>query len=100
MEFWRGNKIADRFEMPAAEVAAEYMKYARSEGVEAEHLQGLPIERALRWWLTSPEHFNSVWVAEKGPESFDTLFDAVMGLIYTRCAEHQSSGPDHDACRR
>lgn len=81
MEFWRGNQASQRFEQPAAEVAAEYLAWAKSQGVEAEHLQGLPVERSLRWWLTSHEHFNAVWQAETGPESFDTLFRAVLDKI-------------------
>jgi hypothetical protein len=85
MEFWKGNKVDGRFEMPVAEVAAQYMAWANSQGVEADHLQGLPIERSLRWWLTSPEHFNAVWVDEtESPESFWGLFDAVHDLIYPR----------------
>ena len=64
MKFWRENKIANEFEMPVTEVADKFMIYARENGVQAEMLQGLPVERALRWWLTSPEGLNSVWTAE------------------------------------
>jgi hypothetical protein len=84
MKFWKGNKIDAEFDMPVTEVADQYMAYARSEGVEAEHLAGLPVERALRWWLTSSDHFNSVWVAERGPDSFDELYQAVADRIYGR----------------
>ena len=82
MKFWKGNRVDAEFDMPVAEVAAKYVAYAESEDVKAEHLQGLPIERALRWWLTSPDHFNSVWVDEKGPESFDALYNAVHDAIW------------------
>lgn len=82
MEFWRGNRTDARFEMPVREVADQFMAYAKAEGVEAEMLQGLPVERALRWWLTSPEHFNSVWVRETGDESFAVLHSTVLDSIY------------------
>jgi hypothetical protein len=84
MEFWRGNKVDAGFEMPVREVADQFIAWAKTEGVEADMLQGLPIERTLRWWLCSSEHFNSVWVAETGPESFAALFDRIADLIYGR----------------
>jgi hypothetical protein len=87
MIFWRHNKIDQRFEMPAAEVADRYLAYAESEGVKAEHLAGLPIERSLRYWLTSGDHFDAVWTDETGDESFDTLFNAVLDRIYGKAAK-------------
>jgi hypothetical protein len=82
MKFWRGNSPDAGFEMPAADVAAEYLKWAESEGVAADHLQGLPIERSLRHWLTSEELFNSVWEKQVGEESFTTIYFAALDGIY------------------
>lgn len=85
MKFWRGNKIANEFEMPAAKVADKFMEWAKSEGVAAEMLAGLPLERVIRWWLTDTGHFNSVWVAEKADgtgETFDDLYLAIRDRVY------------------
>jgi SAP domain len=89
MKFWKGNRIDAGFEMSVEEVAARYMAYARENGVMAGHLQGLTVERSVRWWLTSPDHFNSVWEAETGADSLYQVLRLIAGEIY-----------DSDAMRR
>lgn len=87
MEFWRGNKLDARFDETPAEVADEFFEWAVEEyGVEAGQLQGFDgsVERVLRWWLTSEDHFNSVWEKEVGSDSFEELLDLVIGKIYGR----------------
>lgn len=76
MKFYKGNKIADEFDMPAAEVADQFAQwYWAQDGASEAQRDFLPLERLLRWWLSTSEHFNSTWVEEHGPESFDTLWD-------------------------
>lgn len=81
MKFWKGNKIDAEFELPVSEVASQFMAYVHSEPGGHE-LDGMPVERLLRWWLTSSEHLDSVWVDETGPESFEALFDLVLNAIH------------------
>jgi hypothetical protein len=85
MKFWRGNEVAREFDMPVAEVAAQYMDWFREHREEADEIRRrcLPTESLLRWWLTSGEHFNSVWEAEHGDESFDRLWDIVHRETYS-----------------
>jgi hypothetical protein len=89
MEFWRGNRIDAQFEMPVAEVARQFMEW---ENQQPEAERGLP-ERELRCWLTSPVHFNSVWVDKKGEEGFGELLDAVLDLMFpaTETKQNRSS---------
>lgn len=96
MKFWRGNRLAGEFDMPVAEVAAQFADWYRSHPDDV----GGNLERELRYWLTDPNGFNSVWMAETGPGSFAELYDRAIGLVYDRCAEHQRSGPEHDHCQR
>lgn len=87
MQFWRGNKIDAQFDMTPAEVTKEFFTWAIEEyGVEAGQLKGFDgsVERVLRWWLTSKDHFNSVWEKETGPDSFEVLLDLVIDKIYGR----------------
>lgn len=85
MKFWRGNRIANEFDMPVSEVADQFITWFRSEpGSGDVGRDMLPVERLLRWWLTSSEHFNSVWKTEVGDDSFAELLDLVIGLVYGR----------------
>jgi hypothetical protein len=83
MKFWRGNKIDAEFKMPVAEVAAAFVEWFRGEpGADDAIRDALPLERLLRWWLSDGEHFNSVWEAETGDESFDRLYPLVRDAIW------------------
>lgn len=95
MQFWKGNRTDAQFEMPAAEVAAKFTEWIKAQpGFGEAHSEGLitgsglNLERLLRHWLTSPEHFNSVWEAESravfGPESFDGIYDTVWMSIFSK----------------
>jgi hypothetical protein len=74
MEFWKENKLSGRFVYPVEAVAGLFMKHWHKEKLE--HAP-FPLERMLRNWLTAKDGFNSVWTAETGPESFETLYEIV-----------------------
>jgi hypothetical protein len=83
MKFWQGNRIDGEFDMPVSEVAAQFAEWFSSQP-QADRMAAIPMERHLRYWLTSSEHFNSVWEAEQGDESFAGLLDCALGLVYGR----------------
>lgn len=91
MEFWRGNKADAGFKQPAAIVAEMFEEWWHTD--EAKDWELSPLERTLRWWLTSPMHFNSVWQDENraifGEESFDGLYDLVYDKIYGKPKSHR-----------
>lgn len=81
MEFWRENRLDQRFEMPVAEVADKFLTWAIAQpGWQEARLSGLieakgmNLERILRWWLTDPAGLNSVWDEQHGEESFGALY--------------------------
>ena len=78
MKFWKGNKIDGEFDMPVREVAAKFVEWSRATAPEGE----ANLERSLRYWLTSSEHFDSVWVDETGDESFAVLYQIVLDTVY------------------
>jgi hypothetical protein len=82
VQFWKGNRADAGFEMPVSEVAARFVSWWN----EGAHNQTMPLERALRHWLTARNHFDSVWEAENhnifGRESFDGLYDLVWDELF------------------
>jgi hypothetical protein len=79
MKFWKGNRIDGEFDMPVADVAAQFAAQYDADTA------GWPLERELRGWLTGKDGLDSVWVDEDN------------GGV---CTEHKSRGPEHDACTR
>jgi len=69
MKFWKGNRADAEFDWPVQAVADAFCAQYTPEDY--------PLERSLRYWLTSRDGFNSVWEAEEGPDSFDELFEIV-----------------------
>lgn len=93
MKFWKENKMSGEFDMPAKEVARQFIAWmmeqpgmTRQELREHSDLLAMGLERLLRWWLTSHEHFNSVWEAESstqfGDESFYGIYDLIWDQVY------------------
>ena len=86
MKFWKGNRADAEFDWPVDAVADAFMTHYWRE--QLQHAP-FPLERMLRNWLTAADGFNSVWEAEKGPDSFDALFDLVR--------ERAKAGPSDGA---
>lgn len=83
MQFWKDNKISGEYEMPVAEVAAKFIKWFRAEdGSDDVVRDGMPLERLLRWWMTSKEGRGSSWEAESGAESFEALFELAYKGVF------------------
>lgn len=92
MKFWKGNRLDGEYDMPVTEVAAQFAAWYKANPDEV----GGNLERELRYWLTSKDGLDSVWVDEGeignareladaagvNAETFAHLYDKVIDLVY------------------
>lgn len=71
MKFWKENKVSQEFDWPVTAVADAFMVHYQREKLQD---APFPLERMLRGWLCAKDGFNSVWVDEEGPDSFEELY--------------------------
>ena len=75
MRFWRGNRADAEFGADPAGVARQFWESPDAELVQ----QGLPLDRALRKFLTDPAGFNAVWDEADYPPLFGAVLAAWPG---------------------
>lgn len=101
MKFWRGNRVDAEFELPAVEVADQFMAWFDSQLGADELRADAPLlqtglEKLIRFWMTGHDHFNSVWEAENrtvfGDESFDGIYDTVYHEIFVKSGKRRHVG--------
>ena len=85
MKFWKENKISQEFDRPVDAVADAFMVHYWREKLQD---APFPLERMLRGWLTAADGFNSVWVDEEGPDSFEGLYLQVRDRTRSELADH------------